>query len=98
MEITQWADIGNGLFETGGAIVNWLNVKAIYRDKEVKGVYWPVWIFFSLWGYWNIWYYTALDQSFSWWAGLALVSANTAWVGLAVYYLHGKTIAAWLRR
>ena len=80
------ADIANGLFETAGAIVNWLNVRAIWKDKQVKGVYWPVWIFFSAWGLWNLWYYPALGQWFSWWGGIFLVTSNLMWCALAYRY------------
>jgi len=47
-------DYGNTLFEAIGSIMAWLNVKALYKDNEIKGVYWPIYIFYSVWGYWNL--------------------------------------------
>ena len=82
----QFGDVVNGCFETGGAIVVWINVRRLFRDKKVMGVFWPVWIFYSIWGMWNLWYYPSLNQMFSFAGGIALVLGNTFWVWLAFYY------------
>jgi len=79
-------DIINALFELGGAILTWFNVKKILKDKEVKGVYWPIWLFFTSWGYWNLYYYPSVDHQWSFYAGILLVFGNTVWVSLAWYY------------
>ena len=86
----QWNDIINGSFELIGAIVTWINVHRLYRDKETKGVFWPVWIFFSLWGMWNLIYYPSVGHFFSLYAGIVLVSGNIAWVILAFIYQQKK--------
>ncbi len=83
----DWADAGNAAFESAGAILMWRNVLQLRRDKQVRGVYWPAWAFFAVWGMWNVFYYgPALGQWLSWWAGLALVSGNLTWVFLAFKY------------
>ena len=79
-------DIINGLFELVGSYFTWMNAWILFKQKETKGVYWPTWLFFSVWGIWNLYYYPALGQSFSFYAGIVLVMGNIVWVGLAVYY------------
>lgn len=79
-------DLINGLFELVGGYFTWMNAWILFKAKETKGVYWPTWMFFSVWGLWNLYYYPALGQNFSFYAGIILVAGNIAWVGLAVYY------------
>lgn len=75
----------NAAFELLGALFTWRNALALYRDREIKGVYWPAWLFFALWGLWNLWFYPAIGQWWSMAAGALLVGGNLAWVGLAVW-------------
>jgi hypothetical protein len=77
-------DLGNALFEAGGAVTAWLNALQLYRDKEIKGVYWPIYFFYTAWGFWNLYYYPALGQWFSFFAGAVLVLGNFAWITQAV--------------
>jgi len=80
-------DIINGSFELVGAVFTWMNAFRLFRDKEVKGVFWPTWAFFTFWGLWNVYYYPNLGQWFSFVAGIALVSGNLAWTIQAAYYI-----------
>jgi len=80
-------DIVNSLFELGGALLTWLNVKKLLRDKDIKGVFWPIWIFFTSWGFWNLYYYPSVGHLLSFWAGVLLVAGNTTWVVIAWYYM-----------
>ena len=73
-------DIINGLFESIGGIMIWLNVLAILKDREVKGINWLTVVFFTSWGYWNLYYYPHLNQWASFLGGLVIVSGNTAWI------------------
>ena len=81
-------DLINGLFESGGSIVIWLNVLKLYKDRVVKGVYYPIWIFYSWWGLWNLYYYPSLGQWISFTAGLAIVAGNIVWSIMAFYYMY----------
>jgi hypothetical protein len=83
-------DIINASFELVGAIFQIKNTHQIYKDKQVKGVYWPAWIFFTAWGYWNIYYYPAFEQWWSFGAGIVMAAANTVWVSMAFYYSRRK--------
>lgn len=86
----SWQDLVNGLFECGGAVSCWLNALALYRSKSIKGVYWPVFGFYSLWGLWNLVYYPSLGQWLSFFAGIVLCAGNVAWTLLALrLYLRG---------
>lgn len=79
-------DLTNAFFEGGGAILCWLNVVRLRRDREIKGVLWPVQIFWSTWGLWNLAYYNAVGHPWSLWAGAVLVSGNITWTAHAFYY------------
>lgn len=83
-------DIINGLFELVGAFVCWRNALQLYRDREVRGVYWPATAFFAVWGVWNLYYYSSLDQWFSFSAGIILCLGNCAWVVGALIPRRGK--------
>ena len=80
------ADVVNGLFEFGGSLVLWLNVRQIYRDKGYQGVTSLATLFFMAWGYWNLYYYPSLGQWASFFGGISIVAANTAWFGLMMRY------------
>lgn len=77
-------DLVNGIFEAGGAAMAWRNAAQLRKDKEIKGVYWPIYVFYSAWGVWNLWYYPALEQWFSFYAGAVLVAGNLVWLAQAV--------------
>lgn len=79
-------DAINAFFELGGAVLIWLNVRRLHRDKMVRGVFWPVNVFYTAWGVWNVYYYPALGQTLSFWAGLGVVLGNAAWCALAWRY------------
>jgi hypothetical protein len=80
-------DLINGVFELGGGLLLfWFNVRAILRDKKVRGVHWAPVVWFDLWGYWNLFYYPHLGQMLSFMGGCIIVSANTVWLSLAWRY------------
>lgn len=79
-------DIVNALFEFIGGLFLWMNVITLYKDKTIKGVYYPTVIFFFLWGVWNLWYYPSLDQWWSFAGGVWLATANLMWILLFIYY------------
>lgn len=79
-------DVTNACFEGGGAVLTWLNVARIRRDREVKGVDWRVTAFWSLWGLWNIRYYVGVGHPLSAVAGTVLALGNITWVLHAVAY------------
>lgn len=81
-------DIINGSFELAGAFIQWIQVRQILKDKEVKGVHWLPIMFFSSWGLWNLYYYPSLEQYFSFLGGLLLTTANTVWLVLIIKYYY----------
>ena len=76
------ADALNGLFELGGSLVLWLNVRQVWRDKGYQGVTSLATLWFATWGYWNLYYYPSLDQWWSFTGGVSIVTANTCWLVL----------------
>lgn len=79
-------DVINACFEGGGAVLTWLNVARIRRDREVRGVDWRVTAFWSLWGLWNIRYYVGVGHPLSAVAGTVLASGYITWVLHALVY------------
>jgi len=79
-------DFLNGFFELGGAYFAWCNTYRLWKDKEIKGVYAPAWIFFTLFGLWNLYYYPSLSQWYSFVGGIFLVLGNIGWCILAIKY------------
>ena len=78
-------DLTNGLFELVGALFAWINAWKLFKDQEIKGVYWPIWIFYTSWGGWNLYYYPSLNQYISFWCGVILTAGNLMWVVMAIY-------------
>lgn len=83
------ADILNALFELFGAGFLALDCRALARDKQLRGVYWPGRVFFASWGAWNVLYYPAIGQLFSFAAGLCVLAVNAVWCTLAWRYRNG---------
>lgn len=79
-------DVINGLFELFGSYFTWMSAIQLYRDKHIRGMYWPSGIFFAVWGLWNLYFYPALGQWFSFSAGVVLVLGQVAWVFLLLRY------------
>lgn len=78
-------DIINGLIELVGAGFTWRNAWELWKARELRGVYWPTSLFFTIWGAWNLYYYPSLGQWFSFYAGILLAMGNLAWVVMAVH-------------
>jgi len=79
-------DICNGLFELIGSVFMWKNVAQLHKDKQIRGSYWPAWVFFALWGIWNLWYYPSLNQWMSFLGCTSLASGNVVWCLMAWKY------------
>jgi len=85
--MSEYWDWGNAFFEGVGSILTWLNVRALRRDKVVKGVQWQVTVFWTCWGVFNLFFYPALGLWLSFWGGVSIVAANAVWVWMVVYYM-----------
>lgn len=82
-------DLINGLFEGFGGYLVYQNVRAIHRDKQVRGVNsYATWVF-TAWGLWNLFYYPHLGQWLSFAGGLVIVSGNLLWCIYAWRYRNG---------
>lgn len=82
----SWYDTINGAFELVGGWFTWNSALRLYRDKEVKGVYWPMFIFFASWGVWNLVFYWQVTAPLSWLGGIVLVAGNLWWTSLYAKY------------
>lgn len=82
----HWYDAVNGAFELTGGWFTWGSALALYRAKELKGVYWPTFWFFGIWGIWNLFFYPMVDAPLSFWGGVILVGGNLWWMALFAKY------------
>lgn len=73
-------------FEVIAALFVWANVARLARDRSVRGVFAPVFVFYTLWGVWNCFFYSALGQWASFYAGFGTTLGNLAWCLLAWRY------------
>lgn len=81
-----YADLTNGAFEFGGAVLIFNHCRAVLRDRAVAGVSILSTAIFTSWGFWNLYYYPSLDQWASFTGGLFIVTANCTWVYLMLKY------------
>lgn len=79
-------DLINGLFEFGGSVLLWMNVRQLMRDRGHRGVYVPATAFFAVWGLWNLYYYPNLGQWLSFAGGCSIVVANITAVVLMLRF------------
>lgn len=76
----------NAAFELAAAVILWLNVHRLWKDRELRGVsVLPTCLYF-VWCLWNLYYYAHLGQWASWYAGFGVGLANLAWVVLALWF------------
>jgi hypothetical protein len=83
-------DVINALFQLGGAIAAWKNVQMIWKERQVKGVFWPLTIYYAVWGLWNLVFFSHLAQWWSLASGTLLVSGNLVWSGIALAHHRTK--------
>lgn len=76
----------NAIFESGGALMQLVNVRQLYRDKTVRGVHWVPLLFWTAWGCWNVLYYPAIGQWWSFIGGLGCVVVNAVNLFLMALY------------
>lgn len=80
------ADAANALLETLGGFFVLGHCRAVWRDRQVKGVSVISTVFFLVWGVWNLYYYPSLGQWLSLAGGIFLTLANLLWVSLLIYF------------
>jgi hypothetical protein len=83
------ADQINALLEVGGGLFVLGHCRAVWRDRQVKGVSIIATVFFLVWGIWNLYYYPSLGQWHSFAGGVFLTLANLLWVSLLIRFRHG---------
>jgi hypothetical protein len=80
------SDFVNGLFEFTGALMTLLSVKALLRDKEIKGIHWGPIVFFTSWSSFNLWFYPFNKLWWSFFGGATIFIVNSIWLYLVWYY------------
>lgn len=86
----MWPDVVNAIFEAVGGAAIASHCVRLFKDKLVRGVFWPATLFFTTWGIWNLYYYAHLAQWWSWTAGIMIATANLAWCGMLWYYIRAE--------
>jgi hypothetical protein len=83
-------DFINGVFQALAAVMVLNNVRALHRDREVRGVSIASTVFFFVYGIWNLRYYPLLGQWWSFAGGVLVTLANCLCVGMMIYYTYFK--------
>ncbi len=84
-------DVVNAFFELAGAFFICLSIKALWRDKEIKGVHWLPTVYFTTWSLWNIFWYNSLDKPWSLIGAYLMVVANMTWLISLGYFSYVKS-------
>lgn len=80
------ADIGLAAFEFGAFLMQVVNVRALLRDKIVRGVSkWPV-VFFMCLGFYQVWAFGTEIGPWSCITALMVACTNATWLGFALYF------------
>lgn len=85
------ADVINACFNVGGSLAIWSSIFKLYKDKLVRGIHWPMMIFFLSWSTWNIWFYAHFQQWVSVAAGFLMFTSEAVYISSIFYYI-GKEI------
>jgi len=79
-------DVINASFEFAGALLTWMNVRQVWKDKGHAGIFVPAIFVFMSWGFWNLYYYDSLNQWYSVLATWIMVAANVCLFTLLVKF------------
>ncbi len=79
-------DLINGCFELAAGLLIMLNVRKLYRDKQLRGVCIAPTALMATWGFWNLYFYPHVGALWSFAAGIPIAVINTIWVGQMILY------------
>lgn len=79
-------DLINGLFEGFSGAFTLLNIRKLYRDKQLRGCSWVTCAFFTSWSIWNVYFYPHLNQMISFIGGLVIGVTNLIYLSMMIYY------------
>lgn len=79
-------DLINGVVALIGSGFVCRSILALHRHKQVRGVYWPVAIFFSGASTWSIYLFYEMDFIYSMCGNIGYASCNLVWLALAIFY------------
>ena len=79
-------DIINAIFNLCGAVAVSSSIYKLLQDKVVRGIYWPMIIFFISWSTWNLYFYGVLGQWYSVLGGISIVTAEAIYIYLLVHF------------
>lgn len=82
-------DTTNCLFECIGTIFAWMNAWYLFKDREIKGMYWPSSFYVAGFGIWSLYYYHNLSQWYSLSIAVIHVLGTLTWLILALFF-HNK--------
>jgi len=81
-------DIIQAAFNIGGCIAISSSIWKLYHQKIVRGIHWPMMIFFMSWSSYNIYFYGHLVQNYSFYAGFTILTAEIIYLYLLLYYTY----------
>lgn len=79
-------DLINGIFGIVGSLFVYRSIYSLYKDKQVRGIYWPVAIFFSVAACWSIYLFDQMGFYYSTICYIAYALGNVIWLSMAIRY------------
>lgn len=79
-------DLINGGVGIAGSLFIIRSIFLLYKHKQVRGIFWPIAIFFSAASTWSGYFFYRLDMVYSFWGNVAYAVTNLTWLTLAVIY------------
>ena len=79
-------DLINGGVGIVGTLFILRSIVLLYKHKQVRGIFWPIAIFFSGASTWSGYFFYELQMVYSFWANVCYAVANLTWLMLAVKY------------
>lgn len=79
-------DLINGVVGAIGAGFVFRSIISLWKHKQVRGIYWPVAIFFSAASSWSIYLFYKMDFIYSMWGNIGYAACNLIWLSMAIFY------------
>lgn len=82
----------NAVFECFALFVLIGNTRQLYKDKQVRGISWPPFALYAVWGFWNMFFYPFVGQWISMYVGLLVLIANMTNLGMILFYIRKERL------
>lgn len=75
-----------GGFQFFASIFIMLNIRALLKSREMKGISLLTIVFYNLWDFWGVYMFYRIGNSYSMWTAVAITVVYTTWSCLVFYF------------